>query len=89
MDDYASLLATLDGRMPRGDIAAAIGVEERELEEIASGYVPDEEIGERLRALAASGTSRRVMRIPGKWIVAFVIVDAIFFAGVAAYVLLR
>lgn len=89
MEDYASVLATLDARMPRKDIAEAVGVEERELDEIASGYVPDEEIGERLRALAASGTTGRVMRIPRKAIVIFVIADAVFFMALAVVLLAR
>jgi hypothetical protein len=65
--------------MSRGEIAAEIGVEERELDEIASGYVPDEEIGERLRELAKSGGSRRNMRIPVWAVVAFVVFDTLLF----------
>ena len=89
MDDYASMVATLDARMSREEIASAIGVEERELEEIASGYVPDEEIGDRLRTLATTGEVGPARRIPRMWIVAFVAFDMLFFAGVAAYVLLQ
>ncbi len=60
------MIKTLEARMSRRDIASALGVEERELDEIASGYVPDEEIADRLRALVASGASGRVVRIPTK-----------------------
>jgi hypothetical protein len=89
VDDYASMLATLEGRMSREDIAAALGVEERELDEIASGFTPDEDVGLRLRALAASGARRSIMRIPVWAIVLFVAVDAVFFAAVAIFLLVR
>ena len=84
----------VDGQHPRdahvsADIAASIGVEERELDEISSGYVPDEEIGDRLRALAASGASVRVARIPTKAIVIFVIADAVFFAALAVFLVVK
>lgn len=79
MDDYASMVSELQRRMSRGEIAAEIGVEERELDEIASGYVPDEEIGARLRELAASGGTRRNMRIPVWAVVAFVVFDTLLF----------
>ena len=55
--DFPAMIATLEERMSRKEIASAIGVEERELDEIASGYVPDKEIADRLRALAASGVA--------------------------------
>ena len=54
-DDLAGMITTLEARMSRDDIASALGVEERELDEIASGYVPDEDVANRLRALVASG----------------------------------
>ncbi len=79
-DDYAAMLTSVAARMPREDIAAAIGVEEQEVDEIASGYVPDEEIGARLRELAASGGRRRGMRVPVWAIVAFVVFDTLLFA---------
>ena len=87
--DFPAMIATLEERMSREEIASAIGVEERELEEIASGYVPDEEIADRLRMLAASGTSGRVVRIPTKAIVIFVIADAVFFAALAVFVVVK
>jgi hypothetical protein len=83
------MIATLEGRMSRQDIASAIGVEERELDEISSGYVPDEEIADRLRALVATGTTARVARIPTKAIVIFVIADAVFFAALAVFLVAR
>jgi hypothetical protein len=87
--DFPAMIATLEGRMSRQDIAAAIGVEERELDEISSGYVPDEEIADRLRALVASGVRGRVVRIPTNAIVIFVIADAVFFAALAAFLVLK
>ena len=87
VDDYASMIGKLEAKMTRGEIAAAIGVEKREIDEIASGYVPDEEIGERLRELAASG-GKRIMRVPVWAIVLFVAVDALIFAAVLAAVFL-
>jgi hypothetical protein len=83
------MITTLEQRMSRQDIASAIGVEERELDEISSGYVPDEEIADRLRALVASGGSGRVMRIPTKAIVIFVIADAVFFAALAVFLVVK
>ena len=79
MDDYATMVAELESRMSRGEIAAAIGVEEQEVEEIASGYVPDEEIGARLRELAVSGGRRRGMRVPVWAVIAFVVFDTLLF----------
>jgi hypothetical protein len=87
--DFAAMITTLEGRMSRQDIASAIGVEERELAEISSGYVPDEEIADRLRALVASGAGGRVARLPTKAIVIFVIADAVFFAALAVFLVLR
>ena len=58
------MVAELQSRMSRGEIAVAIGVEEQEVDEIASGFVPDEEVGSRLRELAASGGRRSGMRVP-------------------------
>ena len=83
------MIATLEERMSRKDIASAIGVEDRELDEIASGYVPDEEIADRLRALAAPGVSGRVVRIPTKAIVIFVIADAVLFAALAVFLVVK
>jgi len=89
VDDLPAMLTTLEGRMSRSDIASALGVEESELDEIASGYLPDEDVANRLRTLAASRGSRRVMRIPTKAILVFVIADAVFFAALAVVLLLR
>ena len=83
--DFPAMIATLEERMSQKDISSAIGVEERELDEIAAGYVPDEEIADRLGLLAASGPSGRVVRIPTKAIVIFVIADAVFFAALAVF----
>jgi hypothetical protein len=83
------MISTLETRMSRRDIASAIGVEERELDEISSGYVPDEEIAHRLRALVSSEARGRVGRISTKAIVIFVIADAVFFAALAFFVLLK
>jgi hypothetical protein len=83
------MLATLEGRMSRTDIASSLGIEERELDEIASGYVPDDDVANRLRALASSGVRGRVLRIPTKAIVVFVIADAVFFAALAVVLVLR
>ena len=83
------MVSTLETRMSRADIAAAIGVEERELDEISSGYVPDPEIADRLRAIVASGVSGRVVRLPTKAVVIFVIADAVFFAALAVFLVLR
>ena len=69
----------LQRRMSRTEIAVEIGVEEQELDEIASGYVPDEEIGARLRELAASGRKKRGMRVPMWAVVAFVVFDTMLF----------
>ena len=82
------MIGELEARMTRAEIAAAIGVEKREVDEIASGYVPDEEIGDRLRGLAMSG-GKRIMRIPVWAIVLFVAVDALIFGVLAAVLLLR
>jgi hypothetical protein len=79
VDDYASMVSELQRRMSRAEIAVEIGVEEQELDEIASGYVPDEEIGARLRELAASGGKRRGMRVPVWAVVAFVVFDTLLF----------
>jgi len=89
VDDYAVMVNELQTQMSRGEIAAAIGVEEQEIDEIASGYVPDEEIGLRLRELAASGGKRSGMRVPVWAIVAFVIFDTLLFLILMLVFLLR
>jgi hypothetical protein len=89
VDDYAVMVNELQTRMSRGEIAAAIGVEEQEVDEIASGYVPDEEIGLRLRELAASGGKRSGMRVPVWAIVAFVVFDTLLFLILMLVFLLR
>ena len=83
------MLTTVERRMSRDEIASAIGVEERELDEIASGYVPDEDVADRLRALVSSAASGRVVRISTKAIVIFVIADAVFFAALAFFLVLK
>ena len=50
--DYASMVAGLEERMERKDIAAALDVDEKTIDDIASGYVPDAHVAARLRALA-------------------------------------
>jgi DNA-binding Lrp family transcriptional regulator len=87
--DFPAMITTLEGRMSREDIASALGVDERKLDEIASGYVPEEDVANRLRALVASGVSGRVVRISTKAILIFVIADAVFFAAVAVFLLVR
>jgi hypothetical protein len=62
--DFAGMITTLEARMSRDDIASALGVEERELDEIASGYLPEKDVAERLRALVASGARGRVSASP-------------------------
>ena len=89
MDDYAAMLATLEQRMAREDIAVALGVDQLDLDEIESGYAPNDEVAARLRALASSGASRTVMRIPVWAIVLFVAVDTLIFAGIAVYLFTR
>ena len=89
MDDYAVMVAELQSRMSRGEIAVAIGVEEQEVDEIASGFVPDEEVGSRLRELAASGGRRSGMRVPVWAVVTFVVFDTLLFAILAVVLLLR
>jgi hypothetical protein len=79
VDDYASMVRELQRRMSRAEIAVEIGVEEQEIDEIASGFVPDEEIGARLRELAASGGKRQGMRVPVWAVVAFVVFDTLLF----------
>ena len=88
-DDLAGMVTTLEARMSRDDIASALGVEERELDEIASGYVPDEDVANRLRELVASGATVRVTRIPTKAILIFVIADAVFFAALAVFLVVK
>jgi hypothetical protein len=89
VDDYASMVGELQSHMSRAEIAAEIGVEEQELDEIASGYVPDEEVGDRLRALAEAGGKSPGMRVPVWAIVAFVVFDTLLFAILALVLLLR
>ena len=83
------MVAELQSRMSRGEIAVAIGVEEQEVDEIASGFVPDEEVGSRLRELAASGGRRSGMRVPVWAVVTFVVFDTVLFAILAVVLLLR
>ena len=75
--------------MSRQDIASALDIDDRELGEIASGYMPDDEVAGRLRALATSGGTRRIASISVKAMVIFVVADALFFAILAAVLVLR
>lgn len=87
-DDYSAMLAALETRMAREDIADALGVDEGKLDEIASGYVPERDVALQLRALA-EGAKWRLASTSMKVIVAFVIVDTLVFAVLAAIFLLR
>jgi len=94
-DDYASMIATVESWMPREKIAEALGVEERELDDIASGGVPGEDVAVRLRALAASDgkrgtfvfTSGRRLTLTG--VITFLVMDLIVVAAIAFFVLSR
>lgn len=89
-DDLAAVLVELERRLSRHEIAAALEVDERELDEIASGYLPSRDVARRLRALAAGGAEPgTTRRIPRGVIIAFVAADLLFFGIVAAVVLLR
>lgn len=92
-EDLAGTLVELEQRLPREEIASALGVDERELDEIASGYPPGRDVAERLRALAlgdegvhADGGARR---ISARLIAVFIVADVVFFLGVALFVLAR
>jgi hypothetical protein len=50
-DDFAGMLASLEGRLDRSTIARALGARESDLELIAIGHAPNAETGERLRTL--------------------------------------
>jgi hypothetical protein len=52
-DDYASMLEALEGRLSRRQIAQALRVKERVVDEIAVGSVPQGKVAERLRVLAS------------------------------------
>jgi hypothetical protein len=86
------MLATVEAQMPRDDIATELGVDESVLDEIASGYVPDAQVADRLRALASddgsSGGFSRWSMSP-RAVVTFVAVDTIVFAIILAVVFLR
>ena len=89
-DDYAAMLAALEERMLPEDIAVALEVDEQVLDEIASGYVPDEHVAARLKALTAAGGEGFALGGQRKLlIIAFVAIDLVTFAIVAALVLLR
>jgi hypothetical protein len=89
-DDYAAMLASLQERMLPEDIADALEVDEHMLDEIASGYVPDEHVAARLKALTVAGGEGLFLGRRRKFlIIAFVAIDLVFFALVAAFVLLR
>jgi hypothetical protein len=91
-DDYAAMLAAVEAQMPRDDIATELGVDESVLDEIASGYAPDAEVADRLRALASddgSGGGSVRWSMSSRAVVIFVAVDAIVTAAVLAIVFLR
>lgn len=94
-EDLASTVLDLEQRMSRRDIAAALGIDGNEVAAIASGYLPDAEVANRLRRLASSPepspptATGTAARISGAVIVAFVLADLVFFALVAAFVFLR
>ena len=91
-DDLASVVLALEERMTRAEIAAALGVREHDVDEIASGYLPDGAVADRLRSLAretAPAEALPATKLSRKIIVAFVLTDIVFFAVVAAVVLLR
>ena len=50
-DDFAGMLASLEGRLDRTTIARAIGVPQSELELVAIGHAPPDDAAERLRLL--------------------------------------
>src|SRR5262245_42308193 len=88
--DYAALLAQAEERMARADIAEALDVDGQTLDEISSGYVPDESVAGRLRELAEDGGRRFRFgaRSVSVWLlVAFVACDLLFF-GIAMLVFL-
>ena len=91
-DDYAAMLAAVETQLPRDDIATELGVDENVLDEIASGYAPDAQVADRLRALASDdesdgGLSRWSMS--PRAVAIFVAVDTIVFAIILAVVFLR
>jgi hypothetical protein len=91
-EDYAAMLAAVETQMPRDDIATELGVDESVLDQIASGYVPDSGVADRLRALAsddASGSGSVRWSMSPRAVVIFVAVDTIVFAIILAIVFLR
>jgi len=88
--DYASMVARLEERMERKDVAAALDVDEKTIDDIASGYVPGEHVAARLRALAEpeTGADSRSPRVSRRMLMLFVICDAIFFVALAVVLLL-
>jgi hypothetical protein len=50
-DDYAGMLAELEGRLDRSTIAQAIGVRESDLELVSVGHAPPGNAAERLKKL--------------------------------------
>jgi hypothetical protein len=52
-DDYAAMLASLDGRIERATLARALGVKTSELELISIGHAPKPGTAKRLRAVYA------------------------------------
>ena len=76
--------------MGRSDIAAALGVDQKTVDDIASGYVPDEHVAARLRALAepGEGGDSRSTKVSRRMLMLFVICDAIFFVALAVVLVL-
>ena len=52
-DDFAAMLASLDGRIERRELARALGVKKSELDLIEIGHAPKPETADRLRAVYA------------------------------------
>ena len=91
--DYASLVAALEEQMERKDIATAIGVDAKTIDDIASGYVPGDELGAKLHALATSGKAddSGSTKVSRRALTLFVVFDATFFValGVVIFVVMR
>jgi hypothetical protein len=88
-DDYASLVLSLEETLSRDEIARSLGIDRQTVDEIASGYVPSDEVAARLRALTAA-PERVPLRENRKALIAiFIATDVVFFGIVVAIVLLR
>jgi hypothetical protein len=88
-DDYASLVLSLEETLSRDEIARSLAVDRQMVDEIASGYVPNDAVAARLRALTAA-PERVPLRENRKALIAiFIATDIVFFGIVIAIVLLR